>query len=210
MKLSELLNITFPELEEAMSKDELEDHIKQRQKEKFVDAMLSALHRLVSSDPRGQSIGGYAFDIARSFGVDPKEIERMYRDRYEITEEGEEAVTQQQLNQLEQYLDNMFAAVGIDVNFTRHFLDRVNDERNRRQITIKELENLFKDAYNTYGKKIAQMGPDAQAVIKDMRNDINVPFVLVWDRGREELDLIAKTVMRKKNFHTPNTELPLK
>ena len=113
------------------------------------------------------------------------------------------------IDTLEKYLDQLFSKLGIDVEFTRHFLDRVNDERNLRQITIKELAILFKDTYINYGKKIAQMGPDAQAVIKDMRSDINVPFVLNWDSRSQVLDLVAKTVMRKKNFTTPNPELPL-
>ena len=39
------------------------------------------------------------------------------------------------LDQLEKYADRLFASVGIDVEFTRHFLDRVNDLRNTRQIT---------------------------------------------------------------------------
>jgi len=99
--------------------------------------------------------------------------------------------------------------LGIDVEFTRHFLDRVNDNRNKTQITLKELAILFKDAYNKYGKQIAQMGPDAEAVIKDMRSDVNLPFVLNWDSSNQELDLVAKTVMRKKDFFTPDTELPL-
>jgi hypothetical protein len=43
-----------------------------------------------------------------------------------------------------------------------------------------------------------------------MRSDINVPFVLNWDPRSQVLDLVAKTVMRKKNFQTPNPELPLK
>ena len=39
------------------------------------------------------------------------------------------------------------------------------------------------------------MGPDAEAVMKDMRTDVNVPFALQWDG--KELDSVAKTVMRK-------------
>jgi nicotinic acid mononucleotide adenylyltransferase len=111
------------------------------------------------------------------------------------------------LKTLEKYLDKLFARLGIDVEFTRHFLDRVNDERNIRQITIQELVKLFRDTYSKYGKQIAQMGPDAQAVIKDMQTDINLPFVLNWDDRNQQLDLVAKTVMRKKNFTTPNKEL---
>lgn len=118
-------------------------------------------------------------------------------------------ITPTLLRKLESYLDQLFRNVGIDVNFTRHFIDRANDARNKRPITVQELSILFKDTYNKYGKKIAQMGPDAEAVIKDMRSDINIPFVLDWDRNNQELDLIAKTVMRKKNFYTSNPELSL-
>ena len=47
------------------------------------------------------------------------------------------------------------------------------------------------------------MAPDAQAVITDMETDINMPFVLNVDRSGM-LDLVAKTVMRKKGFRTSN------
>jgi hypothetical protein len=119
------------------------------------------------------------------------------------------AITTAMLNKLEEYLDQLFSKLGMDVQFTTHFLDRANDARNKTQITLKELAILFKDAYIKYGKRIAQMGPDAEAVIKDMRSDINVPFVLNWDSYNKELDLVAKTVMRKKNFSTPDQELQL-
>ena len=119
------------------------------------------------------------------------------------------AVTGSDLKKLEYYADKVFANVGIDVEFTRHFLDRVNDARNERQFTLPELAVLFRDEYAKWGKKIAQLGPDAEGVMKDMRSDINVPFALTWDSANQELDLIAKTVMRKKNFRTPNQEFPV-
>lgn len=118
----------------------------------------------------------------------------------------DQPVTQIQLDALENALDKVFAQVGIDVEFTRHFLDRVNDERNVKQITIQELAILFKKEFQKYAKPIARLGPDAQAVLKDLSSDINVPFALVWDSANQELDLIAKTVMRKKDFKTPNKE----
>ena len=109
-------------------------------------------------------------------------------------------ITKSDLNQIERYADRLFAAVGIDVEFTRHFLDRVNDARNKAQITSAELIRLFKQSFKKYGKKIAQLGPDAQAVINDMKTDINMPFVL--NLKGNELELVAKTVMRKKDFRT--------
>lgn len=116
-------------------------------------------------------------------------------------------VTQKQLDILEMYIDKVFNKIGIDVEFTRHFLDRVNDERNGKQITIKELGALFAKEYKRWGKPIAQMGPDKEAVMKDLESDINIPFALRWNG--KELELIAKTVMRKKNFRTPNKEFPV-
>ena len=120
--------------------------------------------------------------------------------------EVDKPVTQADIDQLEIFADRLFAKVGIDVEFTRHFLDRVNDERNVRQITVSELTRLFKQEYKKWGKKIAQLGPDAEAVMKDLQTDINMPFALRWDSKNQELDLIAKTVMRKQNFRTPNQE----
>ncbi len=117
-----------------------------------------------------------------------------------------EAVSQVDIDQLERFADKMFAKVGIDVEFGSHFMDRVNDERNGKPITPAELTRLFKQEYKRYGKPIAQMGPEQQAVMKDLQTDINIPFMLKWDADNNELDLIAKTVMRKKDFKTSNKE----
>ena len=121
----------------------------------------------------------------------------------------DEDVTQSQLNDIEKYADRLFKSVNIDVNFTRHFVDRVNDRRNEKQISTSELTRLFKQTYKKHGKKIPKMGDDAQAVIQDMQTDINMPFVLAYDDRNKELDLVAKTIMRKKNFKTPNQKLEI-
>ena len=117
-----------------------------------------------------------------------------------------EEITKNDLNQIEKYADKLFAAVGIDVEFTRHFLDRVNDSRNKKPINQAELIRLFRLTYKKYGKKISKMGADAQAVIHDMETDVNMPFVLNLDRNGM-LDLVAKTVMRKKDFKTKAQKL---
>ena len=117
----------------------------------------------------------------------------------------EREVRKSDLDQLERYADRLFASLGIDVEFTKHFLDRVNDERNVKQITPSELTRLFKQTYKKHGKTIAKLGPDAEAVVNDMKTDINMPFVLNLKGG--ELELVAKTVMRKKDFKTSNRKL---
>jgi hypothetical protein len=118
-------------------------------------------------------------------------------------------VTKSALDALEVHIDNVFNKIGIDVGFTRHFLDRVNDTRNGKQITIRELGRLFAKEYKRWGKPIAQMGPDKEAVMKDLESDVNIPFVLKWNRKTNQLDLVAKTVMRKKNFKSPDREFPV-
>ena len=117
-----------------------------------------------------------------------------------------ERISKSDLDQVEKYADRLFAAVGIDVEFTRHFHDRVNDERNKKPINQAELVRLFRLTYKKYGKKIAQMNPDAEAVITDMETDVNMPFVINLDKGGM-LDLVAKTVMRKKDFKTSSQKL---
>ena len=121
---------------------------------------------------------------------------------------GSVKLSKKDLDSIEKYADRLYKSVGIDVEFTRHFLDRVNDARNKKQITVAELIRMFKQSYKKHGKKIAQLGPDAEAVLNDIQTDINMPFVLKWDG--EELDLVAKTVMRKKNFGTSDPKLSFK
>ena len=107
-------------------------------------------------------------------------------------------VSQSQLNQVEKYLDKLLDKVGIDVEFTRHFMDRVNDARNNKPINTAELIKIYREVYKKYGKQISQLSRGTEIVLRDMDTDINVPVVLKWDG--KEFDMIAKTVMRKKNF----------
>jgi homoserine dehydrogenase len=116
-----------------------------------------------------------------------------------------EFVSRGDLKQVEKYADKLFNNVGIDVNFTKHFLDRVNDVRNKKPISSDELIHLFRQTYRKYGQHIPKLGDEAQAVLHDMETDVNVPFVLKWDG--KEFDLISKTVMRKKDFKTSNKKL---
>ncbi len=61
-----------------------------------------------------------------------------------------EALSQDDLDAVERMADKLFAKVGIDVEFTRHFLDRVNDARNKKQISSGELVRIFKLTYKKH------------------------------------------------------------
>lgn len=120
-----------------------------------------------------------------------------------------ESISSEQMTLVEDYADKLFSELGLDVEFSKHFRERVNDPRNPKPITAAELIGLFKRAYQKSGKKIAEMPPNAEAVLQDMRTDINTPFIIEYDRRNGELDLVLKTIMRKKNFTTTNEIIPI-
>jgi len=112
-----------------------------------------------------------------------------------------EEVSQQQLGDLEKFADRLLAKFKIDVEFTRHFADRMNDARNNPPITVGELQKVFKKIASTKGAEIRQ-NPDIEAVLKDIQSDLNLPIVINYDKNKDEFEVVNKTIMRKKNFGT--------
>lgn len=98
--------------------------------------------------------------------------------------------------------DKMQPDVDIDLS-GQHFFDRLNDPRNYPDIEPYELEDFFeklsdeKDEFITFLKKYRNV------VVKDTETNINIPFMKAANKA------IAKTIMRKKNFKTPDAILPL-
>ena len=111
-----------------------------------------------------------------------------------------EEITKSQLDVIEQYADKLFAKLGIDIEFTKHFLERVNDKRNKKPITTAELIGMFKRLHKKHGKPLSKVDDDFEAVVKDFNNNINIPFAI--NVTSDDIDLVAKTVMRKKDFKT--------
>lgn len=114
-------------------------------------------------------------------------------------------ITKTQLQRIEQYADQLFKHFNIDINFqdlskTTHFWQRINDPRNITPITTEELRQLFKKASQKYGQQLSKVQSGYEAILKDMETDINLPFMIVFDKQNNELDLIPKTIMRKPNF----------
>ena len=112
-----------------------------------------------------------------------------------------EEVSQQQLNDLEKFADRLLSKFKIDVEFTRHFADRMNDDRNNPPITVGELQKVFKKIASHKGIEIRQ-NPDIEAVLKDIQSDLNLPIVINYDKNKDEFEVVNKTIMRKKNFGT--------
>lgn len=118
-----------------------------------------------------------------------------------------ERVSDEELRDVEKLADRLFAKLDIDVEFTKHFIDRVNDARNRPMITADELSNMFKKAFYGAGKKISAMNKGSEAVLNDVQKDLNLPFVLKWNDRDKEIELVSKTIMRKKDFKTPDKKI---
>ena len=111
-----------------------------------------------------------------------------------------EDFTQKDVNDLEKFADRILAKYGIDVEFTRHFVDRLNDPRNSPEIKVSELQRFFKKIQRNKGKNIRN-NPDVEAVLKDMSTNLNLP-VVIKTKGDDSFEVTNKTIMRKKDFRT--------
>ena len=125
-----------------------------------------------------------------------KYIEKMKK----ITKQKNEDFTQKDVNDLEKFADRILAKYGIDVEFTRHFVDRLNDPRNSPAIKVSELQKFFKKIQRNKGRNILS-NPDTEAVLKDMSTNLNLP-VVIKTKGDDSFEVTNKTIMRKKDFRT--------
>lgn len=118
-------------------------------------------------------------------------------------------LTVEHMKAFEKFVDKMFEKFNIDFEFTKHFRERMTDSRNDPCIDMKELAAMIQKIYKKYqhGEKSLNKFVDAEAVVKDIQSDLNMPIAVEYNRDKDELEVIAKTIMRKKNFSTPNPVL---
>lgn len=119
-----------------------------------------------------------------------------------------EFINQHQMKEVESFCDALWGRLGIEVEFTRHFFDRVNDGRNGKPITVAELIRLFRKEYEQHGKKVRDMDANDEAVFADLVTNVNLPFVVAGNT--DDKTVIAKTVMRKPDFKSPDPLLKVK
>lgn len=110
-------------------------------------------------------------------------------------------ITRADIRELEKFADDLLEKYGIDIEFTKHFGDRMSDERNVPCINVKELKDFFRKVYANAGAKI-KGNVGLEVVIKDLQKSLNMPVVI--DRKKGEVEVTFKTIMRKKNFTSPN------
>ena len=107
--------------------------------------------------------------------------------------------TQRDVDDVEKFADRILKKYDIDIEFTRHFIDRLNDPRNNPEIKIAELQRFFKKIQRAKGQNIRN-NPDVELVLKDMSSNLNLP-VVIKKRG-DSFEVINKTIMRKPDFKT--------
>ena len=112
-----------------------------------------------------------------------------------------EFVSQKQIGDLEKFGDRLLKKFDIDIEFTKHFADRMNDKRNDPEIKVAELQKLFKKIQKNKGSEIKKHG-GMEVVLKDISKDLNLP-VAIKKKG-DEFEVINKTIMRKKDFRSSN------
>lgn len=110
-------------------------------------------------------------------------------------------ITRSDIRELEKFADELLDKYGLDIEFTKHFGDRMSDERNTPCITIKELKDFFRKVYANQGMKI-KGNVGIEAVVKDLQRKLNMPVII--SRKNNEVEVKFKTIMRKQNFTSPN------
>ena len=108
-------------------------------------------------------------------------------------------MAQSNLNQIEKYADSQLSPE--DIEFTKHFFDRVNDPRNGKEISDAELTGFFKRLAKHKKEFTDFLNKYKEIVVTDSRSDINIPFVKSANK------VIAKTIMRKADFKSSTPKI---
>ena len=124
----------------------------------------------------------------------------------EITTWINEVVPEPEIDDIDDYADNVLDPIDIDI--PPHFIDRVNDKRNRPEIETDELYDFF-DKLSDEKDELADLLDQGEVVATDSDTDINIPLTkdIRKSQLRDKVVAVAKTIMRKPNFQTTSTKL---
>jgi len=147
----------------------------------------------------GRSIS--AFNFIKNRNKKKKAVKSSYPAGSFKVESINEKMMQKDVNNLEKFADRILKKYNVDVEFTKHFVNRLNDKRNSPEIKIAELQKFFKKIQRNKAKNIKD-NSDTEVVLKDMSTNLNLPVKII-SKG-DSFEVINKTIMRKDNFSTPN------
>jgi hypothetical protein len=134
-------------------------------------------------------------DIAMEIAFDHVYEDPKYYDKLSGIEEMAD------MRSVEKYADDELDP--IDIEFGKHFFDRLVDPRNGKEITTSELLDFFARLIGKKDQFIRFIQKYHEFVVKDRRTGINIPFVSQINQA------IAKTIMRKPSFMTSNPVIAL-
>lgn len=119
---------------------------------------------------------------------------------------GGSSVSWTELKKLESLLDAMFISAGLDIAFTKHFLERINGSRGYGgTVSLPEIQDAFRKTYARYANEIRKHPADWKAIINDVGKNLNMPFTLTWD-GRLK-KMVMQTAMKKRDFLSRDPKL---
>lgn len=134
-------------------------------------------------------------------GIDAKKILDIYSQKDLKPGPMVHEMAKSDLDNVEKYADKKLNP--LDIEFSKHFFDRVNDPRNDKEISTAELIGFFKRLSRNKNKFVEFLKKYQELVVKDSNTNINIPFVNQVDQ------VIAKTIMRKQDFSTSNPTITL-
>ena len=134
-------------------------------------------------------------------GIDAKKVLNIYSQNDFKPGPMVHEMAKSDLDDVEKYADKKLNP--LDIEFSKHFFDRVNDPRNDKEISTAELIGFFKRLSRNKNKFVEFLKKYQELVVKDSNTNINIPFVNQVDQ------VIAKTIMRKQDFSTSNPTITL-
>ena len=119
-----------------------------------------------------------------------------------VTESTINEIPMADLKQIDTFADKKLNPADV-VLTDKHFFDRLNDPRNDKEISKAELIGFFKRLAKKKKTFLDFLDKYNQVVAVDDRTNLNIPFM------KQANKVIAKTVMRKKDFKTQNQKVSI-
>jgi len=125
-----------------------------------------------------------------------------YGSGYDVVEDAINEIPMGDLQKIDTFADKKLNPMDV-VLTDKHFFDRLNDPRNDKEISSAELIGFFKRLSKKKKDFLDFLDTYNSVVAVDDRTNINIPFMKMSNK------VIAKTVMRKKDFKTTDKKLDI-
>ena len=123
-------------------------------------------------------------------------------------------MSQEQITNIESEIKKSFITIGIIINFSKHFGDRIADQAvdekgfKRDNVTPDELFEVFrklKKHYKSIFSEAAHFNDEVkqgefEGVIIDTLKKINIPFALEFNKSKGKYIITCKSILKRENF----------